>query len=76
MHAGGFNLGLLLRALLGAGTPRGFRDRGGRVVAAVLDLIHIARELLAVKVISWVHARSQIARTRAYFARFSDDSVM
>jgi hypothetical protein len=53
MRAGGFNLGLLLRALLGAGTPRGFRDRGGRVVAAVLDLIHIARELLAVKVISW-----------------------
>jgi transposase len=25
IHAGGFNLGLLMRALLGAGTPRGFR---------------------------------------------------
>jgi transposase len=35
IHAGGFNLGLLLRALLGAGTPRGFQDRGGRAVAAV-----------------------------------------
>jgi hypothetical protein len=52
IHAGGFNLGLLLRALLGVGTPRGY-DRGGRAVAAVLDLIHIARELLAVKVIRW-----------------------
>jgi len=53
IHAGGFNLGLLLRALLGVGTPRGFEDRGGRAVAAVLDLIHIARELLTAKVISW-----------------------
>ena len=53
IHAGGFNLGLLMRAILGAGTPRGFQDRGGRAVAAVLDLIHIARERLAVKVIRW-----------------------
>jgi len=53
IHAGGFNLGLLLRAILGVGTPRGFQDRGGRVVAAVLDLIHIVRELLTVKVVTW-----------------------
>jgi transposase len=52
IHAGGFNLGLLLRALLGAGTPRGFQDRGGRAVAAVLDLIHIVRELLTAKVVT------------------------
>src|ERR1700737_3509346 len=38
IHAGGFNLGLLLRALLGVGTPRGLQDRGGRVVVVVLDL--------------------------------------
>jgi hypothetical protein len=49
----GFNLGLLLRAILGAGTPRGFQDRGGRAVAAVLDLIHIFRGPLAVKVVTW-----------------------
>ena len=52
IHAGGFNLGLLMRAILGAGTPRGFQDRGGRAVAAVLDLIHIFRGPLAVKVVT------------------------
>ena len=53
IHAGGFNLGLLLRALLGVGTPRGLQDRGGRVVVAVLDLIYIVRDLLTVKVVTW-----------------------
>ena len=53
IHAGGFNLGLLLRALLGVGTPRGLQDRGGRVVVAVFDLIHIVRDLLTVKVVTW-----------------------
>jgi transposase len=53
IHAGGFNLGLLLRALLGVGTPRGFEDRGGRARAAVLDLIHMVRGPLAVKVVTW-----------------------
>src|SRR6202158_1046694 len=53
IHAGGFNLGLLMRALLGAGTPRGFQDFGDRAVAVVLDLIHIAREPLTVNVVSW-----------------------
>src|ERR1700738_3213223 len=52
IHAGGFNLGLLMRAIRGAGTPRGFQDRGGRAVAAVLDLIHIFRGPLAVKVVT------------------------
>ena len=52
IHAGGFNLGLLLRALLGAGTPRGLQDRGGRAVAALLYLIHIVHEPLMVRVVS------------------------
>jgi transposase len=34
IHAGGFNLGLLMRVLLGR-TPRGLQDFGGRAVAAV-----------------------------------------
>jgi len=42
-----------MRALLGAGMPRGLQDFGGRAVAAVLDLIHLARELLTAKVINW-----------------------
>src|SRR5579863_2352467 len=52
IHAGGFNLGLLMRALFGAGTPRGFQDRGGRAIAAVSDLIHLVRGPLAVKVVT------------------------
>ena len=32
VHAGGFNLGLLMRQLIGVGTPRGLQDR---VVAAM-----------------------------------------
>ena len=53
IHAGGFNLGLLLRALLGVGTPRGLQDRGGRAVAALLYLVHIVHEPLTVRVVSW-----------------------
>ena len=53
IHAGAFNLGLLLRALLGVGTPRGLQDRGGRAVAAVLYLIHLVRDPRSVKVLSW-----------------------
>ncbi len=52
IHAGGFNLGPLMRALLGAGTPRGLQDFGGRAVAAVLDLIHLVRGALTLKVVS------------------------
>ena len=52
IHAGGFNLGLLLRALLGVGTPRGLQDRGGRAVAALLYLIHMVHEPLTVRVVS------------------------
>src|SRR6267378_2973757 len=46
IHAGAFNLGLLMRAILGVGTPRGLQDRGGRAVAALLYLIHIVRDPL------------------------------
>jgi hypothetical protein len=59
-----FNLGLLLRALLGAGTPRGLQDSGGRAVAAVLDLIHIVREPLTVKVVSWCSVSASRASNR------------
>ena len=36
IHASGFNLGLLMRHLIGLGTPRGLQ---GRLVAALLVLI-------------------------------------
>ena len=39
IHAGGFNLGLLLRSLLGVGTPRGLQGRLATVIATILSLI-------------------------------------
>ena len=39
IHTGGFNLGLLMRQLIGVGTPRGLQGRLGAVLAALLALI-------------------------------------
>jgi transposase len=39
IHAGGFNLGLLMRRLIGVGTPRGLQGRLSAVLAALLTLI-------------------------------------
>jgi transposase len=36
VHAGGFNLGLVMRHLIGSGTPRGLQDRPAPVIAALL----------------------------------------
>jgi transposase len=36
VHVGAFNLSLILRTLLGAGTPRELRNRFGRLVVRVL----------------------------------------
>jgi transposase len=43
IHAGGFNLGLLIRSILGVGTPRGLQSRLAAVLAAVAALIAVAR---------------------------------
>ena len=39
IHAGGFNLGLLMRQLIGVGTPRGLQGRLAAVLVALLTLI-------------------------------------
>ena len=52
IHTGGFNLGLLMRQLMGVGTPRGLQGRRSAVVAALLGLIGSLWELAA------CHARS------------------
>jgi hypothetical protein len=44
IHAAGFNLGLLMRALIGVGTPRGLQGRLVAVLAALLTLIRTFRE--------------------------------
>ncbi len=42
IHAGGFNLGLLMRQLIGVGTPRGLQ---GRLVAALVAFLVLIRSL-------------------------------
>jgi transposase len=42
IHTGGFNLGLLMRQLIGVGTPRGLQGRLSAVVAALLALMGLA----------------------------------
>ena len=39
IHTGGFNLGLLMRQLIGVGTPRGLQGRALAVLSALLTLI-------------------------------------
>lgn len=49
IHAGGFNLGLLVRSILGVGTPRGLQGRLAAVLAMVFAFIEIAhRRFIAI----------------------------
>ena len=47
IHAAGFNLGLLMRQLIGVGTPRGLQGRLNAAVAALLVLIRLLCDLLS-----------------------------
>jgi transposase len=63
IHTGGFNLGLLMRQLIGVGTPRCLQGRLSAVVAALLALIESLRELAkhhgrAVRQVSLLKTRS------------------
>src|SRR5688572_29079456 len=46
IHTGGFNLGLLMRQLIGVGKPRGLQGRLSALVAALLALIESLTELV------------------------------
>jgi transposase len=46
IHVAGFNLGLLMRQLIGVGTPRGLQGRLIAVVAALLALTRSLGELV------------------------------
>jgi len=41
IHAGAFNLGLLMCTMIGVGTPRGLQGRAVAFIAALLALIRI-----------------------------------
>ena len=40
IHIGGFNLGLLMRHLIGVGTPRGLQGRIVKALSALITLVH------------------------------------
>jgi transposase len=52
VHAGGFNLGLVLRHLIGSGTPRGLQDRLTTVIATLSSLMGVTRHWL-VAISAW-----------------------
>ena len=43
IHAGGFNLGLVMRHLIGRGTPRGLQDRPATFIATLLMFLGATR---------------------------------
>jgi len=53
IHAGAFNLGLLVRATFGVGTPRGLQGRAAVVIATLLVLIGVVRRRFAVIVLRY-----------------------
>ena len=58
IHAGGFNLGLLVRSVLGVGTPRGLQGRVAAVIATLLVLLATIRaRVSAICARSGVHPR-------------------
>jgi transposase len=52
IHASGFNLGLIMRRLIGVGTPRGLQDRVAAVIATLVALMPTARDRLIVMIAS------------------------
>ena len=47
IHAGGFNLGLVMRQLIGAGTPRGLQGRLAAIIATLLMFMSAAQRRFA-----------------------------
>jgi transposase len=49
IHAGAFNLGLLVRSVLGVGTPRGLQGRVAAVITALFALLTTARAAIGAR---------------------------
>jgi len=52
IHAGGFNLGLVMHHLIGSGTPRGLQDRLATIIATLSSLMGATRRWL-VTIFAW-----------------------
>ena len=62
IHAGAFNLGRLLRHLVGIGTPRGLQGRSGSVLRLLLSLYRVLRPVLFVHTSSRAYALTRSPR--------------
>ncbi len=62
IHASGFNLGLVMRHLIGIGTPRGLQGRLAAVLATLFVLITAARRRLSAALVS--HRVIEVMRGR------------
>ena len=63
VHASGFNLGLVMRRLLGLGTPRGFQGHLAALIAVLVSVSHAITVLvIARSAVSRHHNRWLIAR--------------
>jgi transposase len=70
IHASGFNLGFLMRQLIGVGTPRGLQGRLGAVAAVLLALIASLRALVT------SHGRPRPQRSRRTRPTIARSSVL
>ncbi len=71
IHAGAFNLGLVMRHLIGIGTPRGLQGRVAAVIATSFGLVGVVRRRLTA--ISSSHRR--ITAVRGWLASLTTSAV-
>jgi len=63
IHAGGFNLGLLMRAHVGVGTPRGLQGAAARVCVAIFRVLLVGLDLITLHVVQkWSMQGSRTSR--------------
>src|SRR5277367_1027744 len=70
IHAGGFNLGLVMRHLIGSGTPRGLQDRPAPVIAALLVFLGAPQRWLVA-----ISARHPLTAAVLWFPHLSPSPV-
>src|SRR5271168_2624042 len=70
LHAGGFNLGLVMRHLIGSGTPRGLQDRPAPVIAALLVFLGAPQRWLVA-----ISARHPLTAAVLWFPHLSPSPV-
>jgi len=71
IHAGAFNLGRLLRHLVGIGTPRGLQGRSGRILRRLLSVYRALRPMLLMHASVQVHPALRRPQSTSTFSTAS-----